>query len=123
MEGQARAIDAFKVGFWDKCLRSCGIRGGTSGQKTGWHRADKRFKGKWLAVKKAVDPELIIWENYGIGVCQRLGRGCTFWLFFIGILMFCLWSVVNLENRNQVLDEATPKIDCKKVNVTEDLAI
>lgn len=121
MEGQARAVDAFKRTFWDKCLNVCSC--GRNAKVGSRFERDKRFKGQWLTVKRAVDPELVIWENYGINLLSRIIRTCIFWLFFIGILSFCFWSVVNLENRNQLLDKAQPKVDCKKINVTESLAI
>ena len=116
MEGQARAIDAFKIGCCDKVVRTCGIRGGTSGKSSGWQPSpEKRFKGKWLKVEKAVDPELLIWDNFGIGCCSRFFRTLVFWISFIGILIFCLWSVVNLEITSQGLDKLQPKVDCSKI--------
>jgi len=74
-------------------------------------------------VAKAVEPDLIIWENYGISVVGRIVRTLVYIVFFIGVLLFCFYAVVSLEARNQKLEESIPTLNCASFKITERMAL
>jgi len=58
----------------------------------------KLFHGKWLRVRPAVDPELLLWEKFGLTRKQKCLR-TTLYLIYMIILMLCsFYIIVYLEN-------------------------
>lgn len=80
------------------------------------------FKGKRIKVMQAVDPELIIWHNYGINTYERILRSFAFWISAFLFLLFVFWTVTSLEKKNQDIAALTPQLKCPQ-NVTEAQAI
>ena len=60
---------------------------------------DKKLNGCWLRVKHAVDPQLILWANYGISPSQLVLRRMLYYLFQIAILVGSYFVVLSLELR------------------------
>jgi len=52
------------------------------------------LKEKLLKVEETVDPELIIWDNYGIRLPERILRRSLFVFFLVALLLGCFDSVV-----------------------------
>ena len=50
------------------------------------------FKGKFLKVERAIDPSLILWQNYGYSSRNRCFRRIL--SLFIAILMICIAIIV-----------------------------
>jgi len=67
-----------------------------------------------MEVERSVDPQLIIWQNYGINIWERLIRTLLFWLIVLGMLYGCLIVVATLEKKNWSLAQEIPKINCAK---------
>lgn len=65
-----------------------------------------------LDVYASVDPQLIIWENYGINLYERIARSLGFWVFSFLFLLFVFWSVTSLENMNQKMAAMAPNVPC-----------
>ena len=71
---------------------------------------------------QAVDPQLIIWQNYGINIYERILRSIAFWISAFLFLLFVFWSVTSLEGANRAIEARTPKLSCP-ANVTEVQAV
>lgn len=56
MEGQARMLQAYKMGKCKTCCIMCCFQEKVKG---------KLFREKWLKVDEAPNPSLIMWENLG----------------------------------------------------------
>jgi hypothetical protein len=65
---------------------------------------------------------LILWDNYSIGLGERIVRQILFIMFAFLFLIFVFWSVTSLENENTKIDALTPKVICQ-ANVTEESAL
>jgi len=68
------------------------------------------LKDKLLKVEETVDPELIIWENYGIRLPERILRRCIFIFIVVALLLLCFDSVVKLEKENYINDQKIPNV-------------
>jgi cell division protein FtsL len=60
-----------------------------------------RFYGKWLKVKKAIAPELIMWANLGIGKLGRFFRILI--ISFITLILICATFYVIILAKNYEL--------------------
>ena len=58
---------------------------------------DIKFKNKWLRMKKAVDPELILWENYAVSRRSKCARKVVFVFGMIALLLCCFEIVFTFE--------------------------
>ena len=84
MEGVERAKNAFKSNFFHRCFISDKNR-------------KKLFKDRWLKVQKGIEPELLIWENFGVSTFSRIMRVMLYIIFVFVMLVFCFWSILKLE--------------------------
>jgi len=57
----------------------------------------KLFKGKWLKIEKSVEPELLIWENFGVTGISRFFRLMLYIVFVILMLVLCFYIISLLE--------------------------
>ena len=92
MEGFQRGIVAFGIGrikkvLMDICCSCCFKR-------TAY---DVKFHGKWLRLKKTVDPELILWENFAISRKSKCLRQIVFGFVMLILLAACFYSVFLFE--------------------------
>lgn len=78
----------------------------------------KRFRGSWLRIVKAVDPELITWPNWSLSKTSRSCRIVAYVLFQIAILIISYVIVLQLENLDLDLGKTVPSAPCPK-KVTE----
>ena len=91
MEGVERALYAFKS---NKCTRmwfslfTCCM---SKKQKS------KLFKGKWIKVQPAVEPELLLWENFGVSQWGRFVRVMLYVIFVLVMLIVCFYIISYLE--------------------------
>ena len=56
------------------------------------------FNGKWLNVEQAVEPELLIWENFGVSTSSRFFRLLFYIIFVFAMLVVCIYIISYLEN-------------------------
>jgi hypothetical protein len=55
------------------------------------------FKGRWLKVQNAVEPELLIWENFGVSKISRAFRILFYIIFVFCMLVLCFYIISFLE--------------------------
>jgi len=91
MEGVERAIHGFKSNWlqrkWFTLFYCC----------TSQKRKTKLFKDKWLHVEQAVEPELLIWENFGVSYFSRFFRIILYLIFVLFMLLVCFYTIAFLE--------------------------
>ena len=78
----------------------------------------KRFQGTWLNIVRAVDPELINWQNWNLSKTSRRCRIFVYVLFQLAILVASYSIVLQLENWDLDLGKTVPTAPCPK-KVTE----
>eukprot|EP00347_Sterkiella_histriomuscorum_P007541 403348527 len=83
----------------------------------------KEFLGKWLKVKPAVAPDLIIWENLKVGKAGRCFR--ILLISFITIVLIVGTFIIIMIGRSQQSDikKQIPQIDCPDFDITKDQAM
>lgn len=106
MEGVQRAKRLFKVPFYKQllykvCCRCCSN-----------NYANIMFKGKFFSIKTAVEPELLIWQNFGVTKKQRCVRIFLFGLFVLIMLSLCFYAILSLEYIIQKSEMEIPDIVC-----------
>ena len=72
----------------------------------------KLFKGKWLNVERAVEPELLIWENFGVTKGSRFLRVIFYIVFVLFMLLVCFYIIQLLENASNAASNEVPDIQC-----------
>ena len=75
-------------------------------------RQKKLFRGKWLRVRPAVDPELLLWENFGITSRQKCLRSTLYWIYMIVLMISSFYLIVYLENFVRSKEEQVLNIEC-----------
>ena len=84
MEGAERALKAFQTNFFQRWCCNGSIK-------------KLKFHSKYLEVQKTVDPELIIWQNFGMSQKQRFVRKVIYYFYVLIVLLFCFYSILRLE--------------------------
>lgn len=91
MEGVERVKHAFRAGRLQRCWFSlfwcC----------TSEKRKSRFFNRKWLVLEEAVEPELLLWENFGVSSSSRFFRVIFYFLFVILMLVVCTYIISYLE--------------------------
>jgi len=91
MEGMARAVNAYQLHslerFW--LFATCRIK----------NYEDKLFITKYLDVKQAVDPSLILWENLGSSMWVRAQRVSL--IAIVAFLLLCITLMINLYTQKK----------------------
>lgn len=83
----------------------------------------KKFKGRWLKVTHAVEPDLIIWQNFGVTRLSRCFRLLAFIFYVLFMLCCCFLSIVFLENFLRRSDRMVPDMECEPyVDMSQALA-
>lgn len=77
-------------------------------------RKQKCFRGVQLDVEKGVEPELLIWENFGVSKFSKFFRLIFFIIFIIGMLVTCFKTIVALGNLTGEVSKQVPDIQCPK---------
>eukprot|EP00347_Sterkiella_histriomuscorum_P022647 403337690 len=115
VQGKERIVQAFKAG---KCRRCCIANFCFSKRYK-----KKKFLGKWLQVKPAVAPDLIIWENLKVGKAGRCFR--VMLISFITIVLIVDTFLIIMIGRSQQADikKQIPQIDCPDFDITKDQAL
>ena len=98
MEGVERAKYGFKTYWlertWFSIFTCC------KSEK----RKSKMLNGKWLHVEQAVEPELLIWENFGVSTSSRFFRLMFYIIFVIAMLVGCVYIISYLENASNAAE-------------------
>lgn len=53
----------------------------------------KKFQGQWLDVRRAPEPEVVLWENQHVTMCTRIWKG-LFTLFLMLISLICVLATL-----------------------------
>ena len=56
-----------------------------------------KFKDIWLDTAQSVEPELLLWQNYGVSKTQKCLRHFFFLICIIGLLSTSFYSVLYFE--------------------------
>lgn len=72
----------------------------------------KVFKRKVLRVTKGTEPELLLWENYGISSFSRFMRVIMYIVYVIFMLIFCFYIISMLEQASNEASNQVPDIQC-----------
>jgi hypothetical protein len=88
---------------------------------------DVKFHGRWLRLKKTVDPELILWENFAISRKSKCLRKIVFGFVMLILLAACFESVFMFEKLIYESEQQLPDFTCStpvfsKVSEPEALA-
>lgn len=76
-----------------------------------------------LTVLPTVDPELILWQNYGLSKEQKVMRGLVYLGYVLFLLLSCFYGVLYLENWIAEKETHVLGIDCpKSKNFTAEMA-
>ena len=76
------------------------------------HRNARLFKGQWLDVSKPVEPEMLIWENFGVNNFSRFVRVILYIIFIIIILILLLVGVSGLAVWQNDIGAQIPNLVC-----------
>jgi len=109
MEGVERALYGFKSTklqrFWFSIFYCCASK----------KQTERLFKGTWLKVEQAVEPELIIWENFGVRIFNRMFRIIFYIIFVFSLLTLCFYVVSILEQASNVAEKELSGVQCPNV--------
>lgn len=105
MEAVERAIYAFSSWKVMRVFYACGCISS--------NRKSKLFRRRWLKVGIPVEPELLIWENFGVTASSRVMRIIAYIIFIFLMLIVCLVLVswLNLES-GKIADLIPNNIPC-----------
>jgi len=73
---------------------------------------DVKFQGKWLRLKKTVDPELILWQNFAITKKSKCARKILFGFAMLLLLAACFYSVFLFERAIYDEEQQLPDFTC-----------
>jgi hypothetical protein len=73
---------------------------------------DIKFQGRWLRLKKTVDPELILWENFAISRKSKCLRKIVFGFVMLLLLAACFYSVFCFEKLIYDWERQLPDFTC-----------
>lgn len=107
MEGVERAKVALDVPLWKRMLyRVCCCCFSKKFR-------EKIFLNRFLLVRPAVEPELLLWPNFGVTSKARCFRILMFIFFVFVVLLVCFYSILLLENTVQKSEDSIPDIECQ----------
>lgn len=73
--------------------------------------------------KRAVEPDLFLWQNIGISKMSRIIRTIIFCIFSILILIICFYAILQLENWIQSTEVNFPSFLSCAIDVSQADAI
>ena len=111
MEGKERAIKAFSHGFLARTLLSCLCCRHIRYQQ-------KKLLGRWLKVKTAPAPDIILWENLKVGKCTRCLRILVTSLVTIVIVAVTFAVVLLAKDFQNQAESYSPSVECPLSEVT-----
>jgi len=101
MEGAARFVNAYQMTSLSRFI--FGLSCCCCINKESYER--KLFFGKWLKVREAIDPTLILWENLGISQKERCLRitlkGIISAILVLATTLFILYAKIYESNVNE----------------------
>lgn len=105
VEGPIRTLTLYQDGFCKRCIR--------------WCRQEKAHKIKLLAgkhllnVKRAVEPDLIKWENVKYSKKSRRLRGTILVLISLSLLAVCFYGIMAIKEQGKDLKEKANIQSCR----------
>jgi hypothetical protein len=98
MEGFARVSQAYHVSKTEKFFsKYCNNSEKIELQK-------KSFKGKVLKVERAIDPSLILWQNYGYSTRNRCFRKILSVLIAFGMICLAVIALAYLKKQQSLIE-------------------
>ena len=114
MNGQAKALNAFKI---PKARRCCMIFCCSKNKLE-----HKYFEGRWLEVERAPEPSIINWENLAVGPCNQCVRKLFIALISIILMAASFALILIAKQEEKTARSQIPDINCNNYNVTQSLA-
>ena len=104
MEGMARAVNAYQLNSFERLWLDLTCRRGKY--------KSRNFLDRYLDVKQAVDPSLILWENLGSSIWHRAQRVVV--ITFVSFLLLCITLMINVytQYKERELKAYNPQIQC-----------
>jgi hypothetical protein len=68
------------------------------------------FKGNWLHVSRGVEPELLLWENFGVTNSSKVVRLFMYIVFVFFMLIVCFYIILVLERAMNDASDQVPDI-------------
>jgi len=99
VEGFRRAEKAFSVPWYKKVIFKCIKQ---------TRLKEIRFHSKFLRVNSAVEPDLVLWQNFGVSKKNRFVRVFLFVIFTFILLGICFFGILKLEHFIQKTDQSIP---------------
>jgi hypothetical protein len=119
MEGAARVRSAFSTYTCTRVFSKCCCR-----KRWEKNTGRKYFLGKWLDIKEACDPSIILWENLGYSDCNRLIRTLFVILISAGLVFSTLIGIFYTREWDKSLKEsANVGIECTNFVISEEAAV
>ena len=76
-------------------------------------RKQMTFRGKQLKVGKGTEPELLIWENFGVSKFSKFFRLIFYIIFILAMLIICFKTITFLGNLVGEATKQVPDIQCQ----------
>ena len=118
MEGAQRALNEFRYSrFWKYLYSICTCLIPSRMKK-------KLLHNNWINVTPAVDPELLLWENFGVRGKQKCIRVAVYLLYMFTLLIGCFYGILYLENHIAQKEKTVLNVQCpegKKYSKSDEL--
>ena len=82
----------------------------------------RKLRGKLLRVEDAVEPDHLIWQNFGVSRAQSCMRLLLYIFYVVFMLAVCFFGVVIIENIMKEKDKEIPAIACPAEAITKEQA-
>lgn len=109
MHGKKKFLKDIKVSWWKRICQ-------------GKKYAGKKFKNTWLDVKKAPEPDVIIWQNQHISKTNRAIRTGIVALITIFLLGVSFGSIIVSKYYQDVASQKFDISNCGTAEITKDEA-
>lgn len=65
-----------------------------------------------MVVERGLEPELLLWENFGVSQNSRRIRYLVYFVFVVFMLIVCFYIIFSLEKAGDKASNEVPDIQC-----------
>jgi hypothetical protein len=104
MQGMETVKKAYSMGVIERWLKTSCF--GSCCCESDKKRIERlKFKGKWLKVVEACDPDNIKWQNLGYSGKYRRTMSCLVWLIAVVLILISLIGIVIFKEQTDRLEK------------------